>query len=66
MIIIKSKFNIKDIADAMNLITNKVPIEKNYDSSRNIFFFANLLIYGLSLGGLGYFLMLFINFNITK
>jgi len=66
LIIIKSKFNITDVAGAMNLITSTVPVEKNYNSSRDIFFFVNLLIYGLSLGGLGYFFMLFINFNKTK
>jgi gas vesicle protein len=65
LIVIKSKFNINNVDDAVKWFMNKSP-EKNYDSARDIFFVVNLLIYILSLGGLGYFFMLFINFNITK
>jgi hypothetical protein len=61
--LIKAKFNISSFTEAVDVlknINNKTPIEKNYDTSTDIFFFVNLATYGLTLGTLGYLLLTFI------
>jgi len=67
--LIKAKFNITSFTDAIDVlknINNKTPIEKNYDSSANIFYFVNLANYGLSLGVIGYLIITFIGYNNSK
>jgi hypothetical protein len=67
--LIKAKFNITSFTEAVDVlknINNKIPIEKNYDSSANIFYFVNLANYGLSLGIIGYLIITFVGYNNSK
>lgn len=67
--LIKAKFNISSFTDALDVlknVNNKTPIEKNYDTSTDIFFFVNLATYGLTLGTLGYLLLKFIKSSNSK
>jgi hypothetical protein len=55
--IIQVKFNItsfSDVTEVLNKLRTSAPIEKDYDSSTNIYFSINLMIYALSLGVISY------------
>ena len=61
--LIKSKFNITSVKDALEKMQSTQPLEKNYDSSVNTFITAVLSTYGLTMGGIGYYISLMVLFN---
>jgi len=58
--IIKTKFNVNSPAELIEKLKNPTAFEKNYDSSADAFHMATLGLYGVTVGGFGYFIAIMV------